>query len=203
MASGDVFRVGLEWTLNSSVRALTTFGLVEGAGLGGPDPMQDVATGVADAIGPTPISGWSANASLSGILVSDVQPGTRGGIRVPLGPFAGTIVDDMLPPQDAMVVHFSTGLKGKANNGRLYLPGWSEADQIAGFWQSTAMDNGSALMSALFAQFVDDATIYQLSLLSYVPASTPRALRAAVPIISFTIDNVVRSMRSRQVGRGQ
>ena len=203
MPTGDVYRIGIEWTLNSAVRALTTFGLVEGTGLGGLDPMADVVNHVITTLGATPSTGFSANASITAVQATDVQPGTRGGYRVPAGPFAGSAALDMLPPQDAIVVHWSTGLKGKANNGRMYLPGIPETGQVAGNLSSDILNPASAFVSLLFDQYASDGTVYQLSIISYVPGSSPRALRAAVPITAFSIDSVVRSMRSRQLGRGQ
>lgn len=203
MATGDVYRIGIEWSLNAQARALTTFGLVEGTGLGGPNPMADVASSVEEALGPTPVEAWPATTQLTAIVVSDVQPATRGGYRLPLSGLAGTVVADALPPQDAIVVSIFTGLKGKANNGRMFLPPMSETLQVSGFWSQDAIDPASGFFSRLYDKFVNDGTEYQMHVLSYVPASSPRVLRAAVPVTAFTIDNVVRTMRSRQNGRGQ
>lgn len=203
MASGDVYRVSLEVELNLLTRAQWTFGLVEGTGLGGPNRMEDVATHVESALAGDPLTGFSANAQLTAIQVSDVQPGTAGGFRLGLSGLAGDVVGDMLPPQDALVCRLSTGLKGKANNGRIYLAGFAEAGQVAGFWQSVALDAASAFISLLFNEYVNDGTVYQWHIISYVPESSPRVLRAAVPVTAFTLDNVVRTVRSRQPGRGQ
>lgn len=202
MPSGDAYRVGIVWDFAGAGQALTTFGLVEGAGGAGPDPMTNVADDVISTLGGSPIAGWADTTTIQAVIVSNIQPGTYAGVRVPTPILGGSVADDSLPGQDCLVVHWSTGLKGKANMGRMYLSGFPESGQVRGFWNSDVINPASAFASLIFDEYVSDATNYQLSVMSYVPGSSPRALRAAVPVTAFTVDNIVRSMRSRQVGRG-
>jgi hypothetical protein len=203
MATGDAYRVAIEWNLNgNAVIALTTFGLVEGAGGPGTDPVQNVADDVAATIAGATLTPWADTSIIQAIRVDNIQPGTYAGIRSPITAIGGLDAANGLPAQDALVVHWSTGLKGKANAGRMFLSGFSEAFQVRGFWEAGAQDGASAFASLLFDEYVSDGTNYQLNVLSYVPLSSPRVLRAAVPVTAFHIDNVVRSMRSRQNGRG-
>jgi hypothetical protein len=199
MALGDVFRVALAGMVGTEPW-MTTFGLVEGSGApGGPNPLQDAAAAVATALGGSPLVDFSNAMTITDIIVQDVQPGTAGSSHNPVA-FTGSGTDPIVAPQDAVVISWRTALAGPANRGRMYIPGVPSNGAINGYVQGAWQDVISAFASLLFDPFAADGTDYQLNVLSYTPGSSPRTLRAAVPITSFSIDNTVKSQRRRGVG---
>lgn len=199
MALGDVFRVALAGVVGLEPW-MTTFGLVEGTtGGGGTNPLADAAAAVAAALGADPLAGFSSELSIREILVSDVQPGTAGTVHLSYNAF-GDSTEWIIAPQDAVVISWKTALRGPANRGRMYIPCVTVSGATNGYVQATLQDLVSGFASKLFDPFAADGTAYQLNVLSYVPNSSPRTLRAAVPITSFSIDNTVKSQRRRGVG---
>jgi hypothetical protein len=181
---------------------MTTFGLVEGSGApGGPNPLADAAQAVEAALGGpgAAIEGFLIAWAIREIIVTDVQPGTAPSFKLAVS-HNGTDGAGVALPQATINIRWRSLLKGPANRGRMYLPGMGVNIQDGGYWYSDAQDPASAFASLLFDPFVTDGTAYQLVILSYVPDSHPRALRAAVPVSSFSIDNVVRDQRRREVG---
>jgi len=199
MATGDAMRVALVGTLDGELFE-TTFGLVEGSGGADPNPLANCAAAVAAALGATPFTGFSDALSISSIQVTDIQPGLRG--QYVLGyATAGDDPGGALPSQCALVVSWHTDFKGPANRGRMFLGGAPKSTTDGDFYTSDILDPASAFASRIFDAFgPSDGTTYQLNVLSYVPGSSPRALRAAVPITSFSIDNTVKTMRRRGQG---
>lgn len=201
MATGDVYHIALAGTYNGEPINMT-FGLVEGTGGGGPDPLADAAAAVDAALGGTTVAlpGLSSGLVVNQVIVHDVQPGTAPREVVNVGPHPGATAGDSLPGICAAVISWRTALRGPMNRGRIYVPGIVTSDAELGYLNSDGVDDVSAFASLLFDPFVTDGTAYQLNVLSYVPASSPRALRAAVPVISFSIDNEIKSQRRRGAG---
>jgi len=201
MATGDVMRIAIKGKIQGEDWE-TTFGLVEGSGGVTADPLADAAHNVITALGATPLAGFTDQVTITSVQATDVQPGTKSAVEVPLvAPIAGDGTEDSLPSICALVVQWHTALRGPANRGRMYLCGLPEGTATGGFWTSDALDPASAFASLLFDKYGPaDGSEYQLNVLSYVPGSSPRALRAAVPIVSFTLANTVKSQRRRGVG---
>jgi hypothetical protein len=201
MATGDVFHIALAGTYNSEPIQMT-FGLVEGTGGGGPDPLADAAAAVDAALGGTTaaLAGLSTGLAINQIIVHDVQPGTAPREIVNVGPHPGAASGDSLPGICAAVISWRTALRGPMNRGRIYVPGILTSDAEIGYLNSDGLDSVSGFASLLFDVFVTDGTAYQLNVLSYVPGSHPRTLRAAVPVLSFSVDNEIKSQRRRGAG---
>lgn len=206
MASGDVMRVNLhlKW---GSVECRPGFHLIEGAGGGGTDPLADCAAAVIAALGADPLAGFSDQCSLTGVEVQDIQPGVAPTQLFAITPLVGDEVDvNPLPPQSAGVISLKTGVKGVtgvyATAGRMFMPGIPQSGQISGFLQGTFQLALYTFAGLLGAAFVVDGTAYQWHIVSYVPASKPTAIRANNPVISWSINNVVRSQRRREYGVG-
>lgn len=206
MASGDVWKVIFHWTWGT-VECRPGFYLIEGSGGAGPDRRQDVADAVTGAIGITDIVGFSDQSQINAIEIQDIQPGAQPTLVSPVGPIIGTVADvNPLPPQSAAVVSFQTAVKGStgvfAAAGRMYLPGIPQNGQISGFLQAgfqTALTNWAALLGSAF---ILDGTAYQWNVVSITPGSKPATVRAVNPVMSLTINNVVRSQRRREFGVG-
>lgn len=195
-----MFKIAIEGRDPAGGLYMVTFGLVEGAAApGGANPVADAAEAAASAL--VPMDFATVGYVQSGVRASDVQPGVRPSVFV--SAFSqGIVAGEALPPQCAAVVRWITDVKGPANRGRMFVPGIPEGTSVNGFLQAEFLDPLSAWVSSIFDPFAGDASAYQLNVLSYVPNSSPRALRAAVPVTAFTIDNVVRTQRRREVGRG-
>jgi hypothetical protein len=203
MATGDVWQVVLHWKWGT-IECRPGFHLVEGSGGGGVNPAEDVAAAVLDVLD---LTGFSDQSQVDAIEIRDAQPGLTPTQVFPNSPAIGTVVDvNPLPPQSAAVISLHTAVKpitgAFAAAGRIYLPGIPQNGQISGFLQAGFQATLSAFASALFAPFVDDGTAYQMHIVSYTPNSKPRTIRAINPVTSFTINNVVRSQRSREFGVG-
>ena len=201
MASGDAMRMSIKGLIQGEPWEVT-FGLVEGAGGITADPLADACNNVIAALGATPLAGFTDQVSITAVQAQDVQPGTKSAVQVDLpAPILGDGTEDSLPSICALVVQWHTALRGPANRGRMYLCGLPEGTATGGFWTADALTPASAFASKLFDPYGPlDGTDYQLSVLSYVPGSSPRALRAAVPITAFTLANTVKSQRRRGVG---
>jgi len=207
MATGDVWKVTLDMTWGS-VHCKPGFHLVEGAGGGGLVESQNVADAVIAALGADPLAGFSEQLSLLSVIIADAQPGTRPTITYPTALAQGDSADpNPLPPQSAAVISWQTGIKAStgmfAALGRTYMPGIPGNGQISGFLSAPFQAALSAFASLIFDPFVTDGTAYQLHVVSYTPNSKPRTVRAINAVTSFTLNNIVRSQRRREVGVGE
>lgn len=199
MATGDAMRVTLVGECAGEPVNLT-FGIVEGAGSGSdPNPLVNLANDVATNVVPGMLTGFNEFFSLFEVVVTDVQPGTAGAVHVNVNE-AGDVTGDMSPQLCACVISWSTALRGPANRGRMFVPGLPRDTIQQGYWSSAGQDVVSAFASKIFDPYAADGTNYQLNVLSYVPDSSPKALRAAVPITGFHIVNRIKSQRRRGVG---
>lgn len=199
MATGDVMRVTLVGSLSGEPTNFT-FGIVEGAGSGSdPNPLVNLAQDVATNVVPGFLTGFSVNQMIHEVVVSDVQPGTAGAVHIGVAE-QGDVNEDNAPQVCACVVSWQTLLRGPMNRGRMFLCGLLHSHTISGYWMSDGQDVASAAASKIFDPYGADGTNYQLNVLSYVPGSSPRALRAAVPITGFHIVNTIKVQRRRGVG---
>lgn len=206
MATGDVWKVELELTWGT-IQCRPGFHLIEGTGGAGVNPAGDVADAVDAALGADPLTGFSDQLALSGLIIHDAQPGLLPSYRQATTTIEGDVVDaNPLPPQSAAVISLKTAIKpvtgAYAATGRIYMPGIPQNGQISGFLQTTFQNALSAFFSLLFDPFVTDGTAYQMHVVSYTPNSNPRTVRAVQPVTTFAINNVVRSQRRRQFGVG-
>lgn len=206
MPSGDVFAVKFKMTF-AGQECRPGFYLVEGGGALGTTPTFACANHVATALGADPLVGFSAALAITGVIVTDVQPGTAATAEVSMAPgTTGDIADDNpVPPQDSMLIRWLTGKKpGKgifAARGRSYIPGIYSTGQISGFLIADLQDALSAFASLLAAPYIADGTAYQMHAVAFNPG-TPRTVKIIEPVTGFTIDNVVDIVRRRRPGRG-
>jgi hypothetical protein len=195
----------MDW---GGVKCRPGFHLIEGGGGADPDESLNVNAAVSAALGADPLAGFSAALTLVALVVEDIQPGTRPTVTYPYALAQGDHADDNpLPPQSAGVISVNTAVKpitgAFAAQGRIYMPGTPADGQISGFLQSAFQGVLSAFASKIFDVFVTDGTAYQWNIVSYTPGSKPRTVRAFNPVTSFSINNVVRSQRRREVGVGE
>jgi len=206
VAIGDVFGIKLRMTYNGQ-QCRPGFYLVEGSGGASPDPVVNVIGAVLVALGATPMVGFSDHCTLDGVEASDIQPGLLRTQFASGGVETGTVAEDNpLPPQSCGLIQWQTNVKpikgAFAADGRMFMPGLPASEQIGGFLTLDGVNAISAFASLIFDSFSDDGTAYQLHAVSFTPGSNPRTIRAINPITHFTVDNIVRSQRRREVGRG-
>lgn len=207
MASGDVFKVILEMSLDD-VQCRPGFYLVEGSGGGGVDPVLDCANAVSTALGGSPMTGFVQNATLNAIRVEDVGPSALAAqYSDTFVADSGTIADDNPPPpQDSMLLTFRTAKKSikgvYATHGRMYLPGVYSTGQISGFLTPTLFTALGVFAGLLQTPFVDDGTAYQMHVVSFNPGTKPRTIRRIEPVTQIWARNQVAIQRPRRPGSG-
>lgn len=207
MASGDVFAIKLHLSYSGQA-CRPGFYLVEGDGGPGVDPVLDAAQAVIDALGGAPLAGFSEQLFLAGVEAQDVQPATSRSRVIDIAPAIGGNVteDNPLPPQDSMLIEWTTTLKGGkgkfARRARTYMPGCPSVKQVGGFLGTGMFDDLSAFASKIFDPFVSDGTAYALAAVAFVPLSNPRVIQELNLISAFALDNIIGIQRSRRPGRG-
>jgi len=106
-----------------------------------------------------------------------------------------------MPGNVALAVSFRTGLAGRSNRGRNYIPGvprpWVAGNTVAGVWAGYLTTAYDSLITELVA------SEFTWVVVSRFTAGAVRALGVTNPIInSLVTDLAVDSMRRRLQGRG-
>lgn len=207
MPTGDIYKATLEGTFAGepvviglgfiSNSGLATFEDDAGALLG------ELATALN--LGGAPgfyMAPLSVQYKLAQIRIQDLNPGVAAGHVESIGAEGGNVVDDAMSPNDALCVTWRTGLKGKENRGRSYLTGFAEDSGNAGYWipeiQAWA---ASSFASPLMTNFGPlGSGNYALALVHTQSGGARIIPPTATPIVSYTVNNTVRSLRRRAVG---
>lgn len=103
---------------------------------------------------------------------------------------AGTLAEEVLPPNCAVLVNLSSGLTGRSNRGRAYLPGVAQEDKVA--------DSGQ-LEGSLLTQL--QGVVNYLGALVQDESRTIRILHSGVGtptlVINATVNPVIATQRRR------
>lgn len=147
-------------------------------------------------------TGRSSQYVLNTMQVVDVFPGLAPMSQYLIGT-GGDVVEDCLPPNDALCVTFRSDFKGPSGRGRMYLSGYPEAAQINGFWTGPTQDLASNIALGLDTNFGElaGAASFRWSVLHRVSGGVPIVPPEVKPVMSFTPHNEVRSLGRRAVGR--
>lgn len=111
---------------------------------------------------------------------------------------AGGVPGEMLPPQDTAVVRWHTGLVGRSFRGRVFLPFSSEGVQTSGVWSTaylTSLQNFGDAMLTLFDTVTGLVPWFSLQVFS-------KTLNIATPVISASVNSIVKTQRRRSLGVG-
>lgn len=137
-----------------------------------------------------------------GIIVNDVVPGGGPGVEVfgDTHPAEGLSVK-ALPPQCAGVISWRTGVPGRANRGRSYVPALpiSYTDVQGSAWTSGGFAALTAMASKVFLMYgtpVRTSLVARLVVISRQLDGEPRG-PIGVPVTSFRINSYVRTQRQR------
>lgn len=197
MALNDVFRlsvVGSNQGISELVNVHYYQQISAGAGVTGADLVE---AWVAAAL-PSFLTTFSSACFVSGFEVRNMtQP--EFGVDVAVDPIEnGERTGQMLPPQNAPVISWRTGLIGRRRRGRSY--GWpgSEDDQNAG-QMNTAWQTSLALYAAAAIEVANLATYHKV-IYSDQPDLDPPLL--VTPVTNAVIDVILGSQRRRRPGVG-
>lgn len=164
-------------------------------------------------IGPLLIACTSSAVNWDKLTVSDVAE--DGDESVEFGftqPYPGAVTGDALPPQNTMLLSFSTGTKGRRRHGRCYIPGVSETSTVNGVISGAQLTALQALGDGLTNTFKAGGTEPQYQLVVYSPEKLtppppkpfkPREGTIITNISSVTADTIVRTQRHRALGVGR
>lgn len=115
---------------------------------------------------------------------------------------SGALVGSPMPNNVSLSIARKTGLTGRSNRGRIYWPGFNEAD-VTNNEISTA--RAGAIVDALedFTTAVNSLGTFSLAIITRYSNNALRPTAIARPITSWSVvDRVVDSMRRRLPGRG-
>jgi len=149
---------------------------------------------------------WTAGRSdgyvVNAVEVVDVSPGTAPMFSAPSAA-VGDVSGTRMPPNDSLCVTLRSDFKGTSGRGRTYLNGWASENQDSGFWDGSAQDAASAIMSAMTEGFGEGAggAMARWCVLHRVHLGTKIIPPEVKPIMSTTIHNEVRSLGRRAMGR--
>lgn len=104
---------------------------------------------------------------------------------------AGTAGTDRLPPNNALLIRKQTGVGGRRNRGRMYLPGIVAESGVDSTGTISGLAGLQTIASAWLGDIVAVAGITQMVLLHSVGASTPTNVNELV------VDGVVATQRRR------
>jgi len=198
--SGSIALVRVHHTMNGQ-EVLSTFGLVVGSSIATPDIAADVLSVLTGAW----MAGRSDEITFTQVSVVDDVPGLEATGFSAIVAEAGDDVGAAAPPNCALLVKWSSTLKGKGGRGRIYLAGFPASTALAGFWTSDAQTPGSAAASLIFDAYGPggaNLAVGSLSIINRVAGGAKLVPHTATPVAAFTIDNIIRSMRTREVGKG-
>lgn len=200
MDAGSIALVRVHHTLNGS-EVLSTFGLVVGGTVTTPEIAADVLT----VLTPGWMAGRASDIVLTQVSVVDDVPGVEATGFSPIVAIPGDGAVGAAPPNCALLVKWSSLLKGKGGRGRIYLAGYPATTAQFGFWTADAQTPASAAASLIFDAYGpagSNLAIGALSIINRQLAGAALVPHTATPVNLFTIDNVIRSMRTREVGKG-
>jgi hypothetical protein len=156
------------------------------------------------------VNTW-ASGTLAGPLSSDwsytrvvgVDLGSQTGPEaVATNPTPGGVSGEAAPNNVAACISFRTNSRGRSFRGRNFVPGLPNGEITLNTMSSTLMD---ALLSA-YSGLIGAGTFlagWQWGVVSRISGGEPRTVGLFTPItsVAFTT-NTVRSMRTREVGKG-
>ena len=147
------------------------------------------------------------------LYVSDPDPDGSESVNFPLTqPNPGTLAGDVLPPQNAAVIGLRSGTKGGRRRGRLYFPGITESTNEDGRMIGVQLTALQGLAQKLTDTYGPAGTntdyrlvIYSPETLTFRPPRTPKPRPGTLvtPVLSTTLDPIIRTQRHRAIGLGQ
>lgn len=106
---------------------------------------------------------------------------------------------DQLPSTVAAIITWTTGLTGRNNRGRTYLPPTSEGDLLAGLWASTYFPTGMGNFADAMIEAMAELTVTHAGWQLGVRSETFDAFQ---PITGYVLRQVPGTVRRRRFGVG-
>jgi hypothetical protein len=211
MPLGDTYKIRLRGTMRGqSVETGFHLTVITGDG-----DAADAAASVVASVMPLVLAATSVQVNWNEVVASDVRSAEAGGlasVTVPLTqPNPGLVTGDALPNQNAMVIGLRTGRKGGRYNGRMFVPGISEANTLDGVLTGTQLTALGGLANGLISLYGPTGTEGAYRIQIYSPPSPPpppikvpkvREGTFKTQVTGHDIDQVVRTQRRRSQGVG-
>jgi len=173
----------------------------------------ELATDWLTNIMPLVTAATSASVNFEDLVVSDTAAtGDEMFVQALTQPNPGSISGDSLPNQNAAVISFGTGQKGRRRHGRLYTFGLAEGGQTDGNLSGAQLTAITALGAGIVARYGSGGTSANWRFVIYSPPSPPFVAKPPPPthtdtliteVTTYKIDPVVRTQRRRSVGVGE
>ena len=143
------------------------------------------------------------------IAVRSVHPSTAAEYVLASGTLPGGTVTsggggDLLPPQSAMVIKWTTGLAGRSYRDRTYLSGFGELGQDAGTWATGYVTGTDTNVAAFLARYKDGGVFLKWSLviISRELNGAVRPVPIGTDVTGYAVRATVFNQRRRTVGVG-
>lgn len=135
-----------------------------------------------------------------GLSAQRIRPLPRGDAFIIAHSLPGTRALGACPPQISAVITERTGIAGRANRGRIYVPAVPEQDQADGLLNTSYMATLTALAGKLDDIILSGTGSFNPVVHSLRLNGVPRDV--AIPIIATVARNICYTQRRRTVGRG-
>lgn len=137
--------------------------------------------------------------------VKRIYPALTDELVYAVGAGAGEDAGQSLPSFCASKVELRTGVGGRRNRGRMFLPPMSETNSNNNFIAQAGMDVLAAFVACVVGKFVGASatTPFRIGVLSRAAIKTGTAIPAAFQKVkALTASNVTAVMRRRKIGHG-
>lgn len=195
MASGDIYRLAVQGTGPQVQQLVCVFHYAEPAVVIG-NPGFDLVDAWRDTAEADWANSFSSSCSITRYSVRGVTDPTFGYDLDLSTPVPGEQTGDAVPPQDAAVITWTTGLIGRSYRGRSYVWPMHEGSVSAG-----AINSGYATALGVFATSAMSVASALLSLNWTLQVWSP-TLQIATPVVGYVVRPYLRSQRRRQPGVG-
>jgi hypothetical protein len=198
--NGDVLEVAMYVDLVGQLGVNVRHYVVSGVVGGGPSE-KFIADELSLGISTRYVSWFNADTAFLGVKLQAISPTRRPAVTSTSGAINGAVVSDALPDQVAAVVKLRSGMVGRSKRGRMYLAGFTEADNTA----SNSVSAGTQLaISVLMTYMLQPISVTNAGAVAILnPVIFSRKLGTHVPIASYAIHTEWGTIRKRsQINRG-
>jgi hypothetical protein len=201
MSIGDVYKLSVVGTYGSGQQFVNTFHYRQEALIIGNSP-EDLAAKFEDIV----LTGYAQLLAAPNVVNTlEVRQITGDPLEAFDGPVEvqGDRAGDPLPPQVSPLISWRTGLIGRRNRGRTYLPAPVENDQVAGELSVTYLEGMQNVADSMIALSNGLVTAWQLVIYGAPnPDVDPPLAENIVPVTSAVMRRDLATQRRRRIGTG-
>lgn len=201
MAIDDIYKLSIVGEYGLGQEFVNTFHYKQLADPADP-PAEALAIAFRDACIPTYLDLLLDSSEVIQLEVRQVTGGLAA-FDLAIAEFGTNSGVDQLPPQVSPLVSWRTGLAGRRNRGRTYLPAPPENVQDAGALTSGFVSSITTWANTTLLLTIEDVETWQHVVYGApCPSCTPPRSENIVNITSFLVRNDLRTQRRRVVGVG-